>query len=151
MKSNGLSLIVVACCVAIVNGRSTTSGQEPASEATIAEEGQAFDFFETKIRPTLVGKCYGCHSAAAEQRGKLKGNLLLDSREALRAGGASGPAVIPGKPARSLLLAALRHESLEMPPEEKLPEGVIRDFETWIAMGAPDPRASAATRATSSS
>ena len=40
-------------------------------------------FFETKIRPVLMNKCAKCHSSSAE---KLKGGLLVDSREGLRKG-----------------------------------------------------------------
>ena len=41
-------------------------------------------FFEKKIRPVLVDQCYKCHSAEAE---KLKGELLLDTRDGVRKGG----------------------------------------------------------------
>ena len=98
------------------------------------------DFFENKIRPVLVQHCYKCHSAAAQAAGKLKGGLLLDDREAVRRGGESGPAVVPRDEKKSLLLSALRHEELEMPPQGKLPASVIADFSKWIKMGAPDPR-----------
>ncbi|QDU92317.1 Planctomycete cytochrome C [Lignipirellula cremea] len=103
-----------------------------------ADEG--IDFFEAKIRPVLVETCYGCHSADAQQQGKLKGNLVLDTRAGTRKGGDTGPAIVPGKVKDSLLLAALRHESFEMPPQGKLPESVIADFVKWVEMGAPDPR-----------
>jgi hypothetical protein len=102
---------------------------------------QQNEFFERKIRPVLVERCYECHSASAKE---IKGNLRLDSREAIRKGGDSGPAVAPGEPDDSLLLSALRYDGLEMPPTGKLPESVIRDFETWIRNGAADPRESAA-------
>ncbi|MEX2171576.1 MAG: PSD1 and planctomycete cytochrome C domain-containing protein [Pirellulales bacterium] len=94
-------------------------------------------FFESKIRPVLVEHCYSCHSAEAKE---LKGSLLVDHRAGLLTGGDSGPAVVPGKPEESLLLAALKYESYEMPPDGKLPPEVIANFERWIAMGAPDPR-----------
>jgi hypothetical protein len=96
-------------------------------------------FFEKSIRPVLAGKCYSCHSAEAKTP---KGGLRLDTREGLRAGGDSGPALVPGEPAESLLIEALHHEDkgLRMPPKEKLPEAVIADFEQWVKMGAPDPR-----------
>jgi hypothetical protein len=58
----------------------------------------------------------------------------------MRAGGESGPAVVPNKPDDSLLISALRYQSNEMPPSGKLPEPIINDFVKWIAMGAPDPR-----------
>lgn len=94
-------------------------------------------FFETKIRPILVKHCYQCHSAAT---GKTKGMLALDTREAIRAGGESGHGVVPGDVEASLIVSAMRHESFEMPPNKELPGSVIRDFEIWIKMGAPDPR-----------
>src|SRR4030095_10340117 len=81
------------------------------------------DFFESKVRPALVEHCYKCHSAGAE---KLKGGLLLDSREGVLKGGDSGPAVVPGKPDESLLVKAVRRldKDLAMPPKKELPEAV---------------------------
>src|SRR5207237_45358 len=99
------------------------------------------DFFERKIRPVLVERCFKCHSSTAK---KVEGDLLLDSRDSARKGGESGSAVVPGDAKASLLLAAIRHESLEMPPDDKLPDEVIHDFEQWISAGAVDPRDSAA-------
>lgn len=98
------------------------------------------EFFERKIRPVLVTHCYECHSTKAAQAGKLKGRLQLDNRQALLAGGESGAAIVPGKPAEGTLLQALRYEGLEMPPAGKLPAGIIADVEQWIADGAFDPR-----------
>ncbi len=100
------------------------------------------DLFEKKIRPILVEHCYDCHSAAAKE---VKGGLLVDSRESIRSGGESGPAVVPGKVEPSLLIAAIEHESLEMPPQKKLSAEVIADFVRWVEMGAPDPRDRPAT------
>ena len=95
------------------------------------------EFFESRIRPLLIRHCYECHSAASPE---LKGGLRLDSRDFTRQGGESGPAIVPGDSQNSLLLDAIRHESFEMPPDAKLPDNVIADFEKWIEMGAPDPR-----------
>ncbi|MCA8996895.1 MAG: DUF1549 domain-containing protein, partial [Planctomycetaceae bacterium] len=104
------------------------------------ESPEGLRFFESKIRPVLVAQCYACHSSEAAKQGKLRGQLLLDSREATRQGGESGPAIVPGQPDESLLLSAIRHDSFEMPPKGKLPDSVIADFAKWIEMGAPDPR-----------
>ena len=109
----------------------------PATALTPAE----VEFFEKKIRPVLVEKCYSCHSAEAQAKNKLRGRLRLDSRAGVLAGGESGPAIVPGKPGESLLIDTLKHANIvKMPPKGKLPPEVIADFETWIKNGAPDPR-----------
>ncbi|MEZ6135715.1 MAG: PSD1 and planctomycete cytochrome C domain-containing protein [Pirellulaceae bacterium] len=103
----------------------------------VADETADSEFFERKIRPVLVEYCYECHSSQGKQ---VEGGLRLDSREAMRRGGESGPAVSPRQLDQSLLLSALKYESLEMPPNKKLTDEVIQDFEQWIASGAYDPR-----------
>ncbi len=95
-------------------------------------------FFERQIRPVLIEQCFECHSGATNKQ--RKGGLNLSTRNDLLIGGETGPAVVPGKPDESLLVEALRYESLEMPPKGKLPDRVIEDFVTWIKMGVPDPR-----------
>ncbi len=102
------------------------------------------EFFERRIRPVLVSKCYSCHSRRTSEP---KAGLLLDSRIAIRRGGDSGPAVVPGDVEASLLVKALRHDGPAMPPKEKLPENVVRDFSIWIRSGAYDPREELSTQA----
>lgn len=105
-----------------------------------AEQGEAsakIDFFEKSVRPVFVEHCQKCHGAD-----KQWGNLRLDSRQALLAGGDRGPAIAPGKPDESLLLQAVRHldDDLKMPPEgEKLSEPQIAAIARWIAEGAAFP------------
>ena len=79
--------------------------------ASPTPEGIAF--FESKIRPVLVQHCYQCHSAEALHAGKLKANLLVDSRSGMAKGGESGAAVVPGKKDDSLLLAALKYDGFK--------------------------------------
>ena len=118
----------------------------PAPAQTSDAKGT--EFFEAKIRPVLVEHCYKCHSEDARKNRKLKGDLLLDSKAGMLTGGATGPALVAGKPAESLLMKALRHEGdLRMPRDGKLPPAVVADFETWIKMGAPDPRDGKSTTA----
>ena len=100
-------------------------------------------FFESRIRPVLAKQCYECHSV---ESGKSKGGLTLDTKQGIRTGGDTGPAIVPGDTEKSLLLTAIKHSDpdLEMPPKKpKLPEAVIADFEIWIKAGAADPRESA--------
>jgi hypothetical protein len=120
----------------------TGTAQVVAAESTISPKG--IKFFESKIRPVLVEHCYKCHSL---ESGKAKGGLVLDTRDGLTAGGERGPAIVPGKPGTSLLLAAISHSDpdLEMPPKKaRLSDTIISNFKNWIAMGAPDPRIGAA-------
>ena len=94
-------------------------------------------FFEKKIRPVLIAHCYQCHSQDSKS---LKGGLALDTLEGIRAGGDSGHAVVPRDVEGSVLMEAIRYESMEMPPKQQLSKAVIADFQKWIEMGAPDPR-----------
>ena len=113
------------------------------SRAALAEEPRPsvadVEFFEEKIRPVLVERCYKCHSATSES---VRGGLRVDDREAIRAGGDSGPSVVPGKPDESLLLQALAFDGqfYDMPPDGKLDDPVLADFRRWIESGAADPR-----------
>src|SRR5215831_4178883 len=77
-------------------------------------------FFEEKVRPILAENCYKCHGS--EQQ---KGSLRLDLRDAALAGGEDGPVIVPGQPEKSVLVEAIRWESLEMPPKNKLNETQI--------------------------
>ena len=86
-------------------------------------------FFEKKIRPVLISHCYQCHSQDSKA---LKGGLALDTLEGIRAGGDSGHAVVPGDVEGSILMQAIRYESMEMPPKQQLPQSVIGDFQKWI-------------------
>ncbi len=107
----------------------------PSSTARAADDAE---FFETKVRPLLAERCFKCHSASAK---KQKGGLLLDGRAALLKGGDGGPAVVPGRPDDSLLVKAVRYqsESLQMPPDGKLPERDIAALEDWVRRGAAFP------------
>ncbi|MEM6779638.1 MAG: PSD1 and planctomycete cytochrome C domain-containing protein [Planctomycetota bacterium] len=94
-------------------------------------------FFEAKIRPALIQYCYECHSV---ESGDSRAGLLVDTRQGLLQGGDSGPAIVPGDAAESVLWEAITWDGYRMPPSEKMPATVIADFKRWLDMGAPDPR-----------
>ncbi len=102
-----------------------------------AQQPDSIDFFENRIRPVLVKHCYECHSTESDEIG---GSLLLDSQGGMKVGGDSGPAFDVKDANASLLLSALRYESTEMPPDGKLSDAIIQDFQHWIEAGAIDPR-----------
>ena len=93
------------------------------------------DFFEVRIRPLLINKCYSCHSEV------ISSGLRLDSRDGLIQGGTLGPAIVPGKPEKSLLIQVIdhSHQRLRMPLGEKLKDHEILDLTHWIKIGAPWP------------
>jgi len=125
-----IRVVLLACVGWCAGGASAV-----AVEVELAPE--QVEFFEKQVRPLLVSRCYECHSATSKI---LRGKLRLDSRTGWMAGGENGPVVVPGDPGQSRLIEAIRYESLQMPPQGKLPSAEIAVLEKWIAMGAPDPR-----------
>ncbi len=105
------------------------------------------EFFERKVRPVLVEHCYKCHSAQSAKG--PKGGLRLDGRALVLKGGDGGPAIVPGDPARSKLVEAVRYANpdLQMPPKGKLPAAAIADLEKWVKDGAYWPGSTATTGA----
>ena len=104
-----------------------------------------FALFEKSVRPLLVERCRECHSAET----KTKGGLSLDTREDWQRGGDSGVAIVPGDPDKSLLIKAVSYHDrdLKMPPKKPLSASDVEALRQWVAMGAPDPRTSAAAQA----
>ena len=89
--------------------------------------------FVDRVRPVLEQKCFTCHT------NDERGGLRLDSRDRMLQGGGRGPALIPGNPEQSLIIAALRHEDpdLQMPRNaDPLTAEEIQGFVDWIAAGA---------------
>ena len=108
--------------------------QNRATEAPSNPQG----FFENKIQPILLKRCYECHS----HEKKIKGGLALDSRSGWEHGGDNGPAIHPGNLDQSLLIKAVRYgdPDFAMPPKAKLSAEEIALLEQWIQSGADDPR-----------
>jgi hypothetical protein len=113
-----------------------------SSSAVAADdvEREAMTFFEKEVRPVLANRCYECHGEK-----KQKGSLRMDNIGYIKAGGDSGPALVPGDPEKSLLIEAVRYQDpdFEMPPKEKLPDKEIAILEKWVKLGAPWPETEA--------
>lgn len=134
-KINHFQLLFMA--ISLMMGGLVASDIVRADEtANPKAAGRGVEFFERKVRPVLVARCFQCHSASAKEVG---GSLLLDSKLNVLKGGESGAVVVPGKPEQSLLVKAIEHRDLEMPPNGRLPDSVIYDIRLWIKMGAPMP------------
>lgn len=106
------------------------AGILPAEDLLPADE----DLFENHARPVLVRHCIRCHGPTKQESG-----LRLTSREAMVTGGDSGSAIDSDDPTASLLLEAIRYESLEMPPDSPLTPQQIAGIEQWLQAGAPWP------------
>ena len=120
--------VLIALLVAATGPSGIAAGDGPTAEQ--------IRFFETEVRPVLTGNCLKCHGPE-----KQKGGLRLDSAEAALRGGESGLAVVPGKPLESLLIEAINHEGLEMPPNGQLAAEQRAALIRWVEMGAPWPGA----------
>lgn len=121
-----LAIVVAAICSTPIAARAEADGGK---------------YFEQHVRPLLAGKCVKCHGPD-----KQEGGLRLDSLEAMLEGGDSGPALVPGEVAESLLVEAIRYESFEMPPTAPLPDAEVAHFVDWIAAGAVWPDTGEAVR-----
>ena len=94
--------------------------------------------FEKDVRPLLDAKCARCHGGKTK-----KADLDLSTPAGVLKGGESGPAVVAGKPEKSLLYEKV-HKG-EMPPAKKdaLAPAEIETLRRWIADGAKMPPGSA--------
>ena len=121
-----------------------------AREVTGTAAGEAdLAAYEKTIKPLLGARCQACHGALKQESG-----LRVDTAAALRAGGDSGPALVPGDAAVSLILARVSDPdpATRMPPEgeaEPLGSAEVAALAAWIDAGAhgpadeqpePDPR-----------
>jgi mono/diheme cytochrome c family protein len=118
-------------CIAVLATAVITRGAESIPDKSESDEGA--DLFLQQVLPMLSSRCVSCHGVD-----KQKGGLRLDSRPALLKGGETGPAVVPGNPATSLLVSAIRHDhdELQMPPKEKLTDKQVAAVVRWVELGA---------------
>lgn len=103
------------------------------SIATVqADEGAAF--FTSQVLPILKNRCYECHS----HEHKIDGGLALDSKS----GWQNAEVIVPGNVQRSRFIRVLitRDPNDLMPPDHRLSDLEIAMLETWVLLGAPDPR-----------
>ncbi len=119
-----IALIRTLCCFGVVAVYATSVLD--AQESTTPE-----DHFENHVRPLLVKNCIHCHGQTKREAG-----LDLSSLDGVLRGGDSGPAMTVGKSDESLIVEALRHQSLQMPPDKKLDDAAVDQIVRWINTGA---------------
>ena len=119
LKSRRRLLVLLATFSIVASGSVTSSfGDEPLT-------------YEKHVRPILKAHCFHCHGEGDE----LEGNLDLRLKRFMERGGDTGTALIPGKPADSLVLQRIK--SNQMPPDNKqVPAKEVAILEQWILSGA---------------
>jgi cytochrome c len=93
-------------------------------------------FYTEQVKPIFVAHCATCHMGANHRSG-----LSLETKASILKGGRDGAVIVPGDPAKSMLLTLIRHEGpaddpKPMPPKEKLSDADIATVTAWIKAGA---------------
>lgn len=120
--------VCVGAALAVI-GLGVQSGQAQDNPASA-------EFYRAKVKPILSANCYRCHGGMNH-----RGGLNIDTREAMLKGGHDGSVLVPGDPAKSLLVRLIRHEGpandpMPMPPKAKLTDADIATVEQWVKAGA---------------
>jgi cytochrome c len=95
------------------------------------------EFYSTKVEPIFQANCYRCHGGMNH-----RGGLNIATKAGMLRGGHDGAVLVPGDPARSLLVRLIRHEGpandpKPMPPSRpKLSDADIAVVEQWVRAGA---------------
>ncbi|MFP6753716.1 MAG: c-type cytochrome domain-containing protein, partial [Pirellulaceae bacterium] len=125
-----LSLLLVVVLAPLVHGQTPI----PITDLKRAEEVD----FGKEILPLLRKNCLACHSQT-----EASGELVLEEPASMLKGGDTGPAVVPGKSAESLLLTLASHrDDPSMPPEDNevaakpMTPDELGLIKLWIDQGA---------------
>lgn len=123
-----MNRFVLSLCAAITPALADTG---PAAPPETSAPVPATSFSEAL--EVFRDECVSCH-----RPGKTKGGLRLESLESIKAGGESGPVVIPERPAESLLFTVLAKEGdPHMPPKKQLSPQQISAVRFWLEAGMP--------------
>ncbi|MDG1510533.1 MAG: DUF1553 domain-containing protein [Mariniblastus sp.] len=123
-----------AVLAVVVSSASCLTAQETDKDKSAAFTSAQIEFFENKVRPLLIDKCFSCHGPESKP---LEGGLNLSSRKGVLFGGDSGPALVAGAPEESLLIDVINYGDVyEMPPDTKMSAEEIGVLTKWVKDGA---------------
>src|SRR5580698_9586459 len=110
--------------------------QVGTANAAPQDEAATPEFYTTKVQPIFQANCYRCHGGMNH-----RGGLNIAKRAGMMKGGHDGAVLVPGDPAKSLLVRLIRHEGpqndpMPMPPKAKLSDADIATVERWVRAGA---------------
>jgi mono/diheme cytochrome c family protein len=90
--------------------------------------------YHKDIKPLFTSACNGCHRPE-----KSKGDLDMTTFKSLMKGGKDGTPIVPGDPAKSILLKMIGGPEPEMPEDgDPLKPEQVAMVERWIKEGAKD-------------
>lgn len=130
-----LSVVLCLCGTARAEDKSAPAKSTAAAKVDFVRD----------VQPLLAKHCVSCHGPKKEESG-----LRVDSLAGLMAGGYSGPAVVAGKSAESILLQVVRGKGdlKAMPPDgKKLTATEIDVLARWVDAGALGPKEAIAAAA----
>ena len=109
-----------------------------ATPVSAQEKAGSGAFYTERVVPILSKNCYSCHGGMNH-----RGGFNMATRAGMLKGGKDGVAVVPGDPAKSLLVMLMRHEGpaddpmpMPPPPRPKVTDGEIAVVEQWVKAGA---------------
>jgi mono/diheme cytochrome c family protein len=124
--------LVIACLAICLAWVALATRAEPPAAAKID--------FTRDIHPIFANHCFKCHGPDEEE-----GGLRLDIRQRALTGGSSGPSLVPGKRAESLIyqfVTGRNDDKIIMPPKgkgQRLSPTQCEIVGRWIDDGAPWP------------
>ena len=133
-----MKALLAGCSVALVVCSLGTLQPVGAQDSPATAE-----FYTAKVQPILQANCARCHGGINH-----RGGLNIDTKAGMLKGGHDGSVLVPGDPAKSLLVRLIRHEGpaddpMPMPPKGKLTDAEIAIVEQWVKAGAIMPEAPA--------
>lgn len=128
LQRRSVSRLGVALLLYCISLRTVVAWDSPE---TASPREEAAPLFEQQVKGILKAHCGKCHGLESRKAG-----LDVRSVPFLRRGGDSGPALVTGKSAQSILYQ--RIEDRSMPPEGELPltDKQIASIRKWIEAGA---------------
>jgi cytochrome c len=106
-------------------------------QAAGQDEAAIPEFYTNRVEPIFRANCYRCHGGMNH-----RGGLNIQTRAGMMKGGHDGQVLVPGDPAKSLLVRLIRHEGpaddpRPMPPKlPKISDEDIATVERWVKAGA---------------
>jgi mono/diheme cytochrome c family protein len=127
MRALAATLTVVAIGLASIDLAKVCADEDPSRP----------EYYTTRVKPIFDANCARCHGGENH-----RGGLNIDTKAGMLKGGHDGTVLVPGDPAKSLLVRLIRHEGpaddpMPMPPKKpKLSDADIAVVERWVKAGA---------------